>query len=31
VELVTRIAVQPLTQDEGLYREALNSTLRYCV
>ena len=25
VELVTRIAVQPLTQDEGLYREALNS------
>ena len=25
VELVTRIAVQPLAQDEGLYREALNS------
>ena len=25
VELVTRIAVQTLSQDEGLYREALNS------
>ena len=25
VELVTRIAVEPLTQDEGLYREELNS------
>ena len=25
VELITRIAVQPLRQDEGLYREALNS------
>jgi hypothetical protein len=25
VELVTRIAVQPLAQDEGLYREVLNS------